>query len=224
MSVVSVKDATSSTQSLAFGINQGSVLGPKAFNICMKPLASTISNHNVPYHFLESHVQHVCRTVHMHLQRISRVRRYLTEDAAHLVHTMAISRIDYGNSLFAGITNNKIQKRQRLQNVCARVVTLTCKHEHISPTLRRLHWLSVKLRIQFKVLGQTYKTLNRLSPAYMWDMLQRYQPERWLRSKDPLLLLRPPSNTATYGDRKFACVAATLWNKLPHISSSQRRH
>ena len=58
----------------------------------------SVRNLGVDYYELismESHVQHVCRTVHMHLRGISRVRRYLPEDAAHLlVHAMTISRID----------------------------------------------------------------------------------------------------------------------------------
>ena len=38
------------------------------------------------------------------------------------------------------------------------------KYEHISPVLIKLHWLSIKFRIQFKVLLLVYKALNGLAP------------------------------------------------------------
>ena len=152
----------------------------------------------------------------MHLRNISRIRRYLSQDAAHLlVHALAISRIDYANSLLAGISVQRLQRLQRLQNVCARVVTLTPRIHHITPVLRDLHWLPVKLRIDYKVLLYTYRALHGLAPSYLSNMLVIYYPARPLRSGNKLMLCKPAVSSTTFGARTFPYVAASLWNTLP---------
>ena len=52
------------------------------------------------------------------------------------------SRLDYANALYAGMSSTNFSKVQRVQNILARVVTLTAKRDHITPTLERLHWLA----------------------------------------------------------------------------------
>ena len=56
-------------------------------------------------------------------------------------------------------------KLQRVQNNAARVVTLTEKHDHITPVLKELHWLPVRKRIEFKIPGvQVFAWNCTLSP------------------------------------------------------------
>ena len=49
---------------------------------------------------------------------------------------------------------------QRIQNSLARVITNTSKYQHITPTLKKLHWLPIKQRIDYKTCLLTYKTLT----------------------------------------------------------------
>ena len=57
---------------------------------------------------------------------------------------------------------------------------------------------------------------------YISDMLNVYQPRRTLRSMDSVTLEVPRSRTVTYGDRKFQCSSAKLWNALPaHIHEAK---
>ena len=58
-----------------------------------------------------------------------------------------------------------------VQNAAARLITLSRKHEHITPILLNLHWLPVNYRIIFKILLITYKALNDLAPTYVRDLL-----------------------------------------------------
>ena len=61
-----------------------------------------------------------------------------------------------------------------MQNSAARTLTVTRKHEHISPVLRSLHWLPLPERIDFKFLLLAFKSLNDLAPSYAEEMLVRY--------------------------------------------------
>ena len=103
-------------------------------------------------------------------------------------------------------------------NSAARLVTLTPKANHITPILRKLHWLPVSARIDYKILIMVYKCLNGTAPKYLRAMLQVYSPTRTLRSKSKNLLIEPSFNQVTYGSRAFSVAAPRLWNKLPfHI-------
>ena len=47
-------------------------------------------------------------------------------------------------------------------------------HNHISPTLRKLHWLPIHQRIQYKIAALTFKTLHHKQPSYLVDLLLPY--------------------------------------------------
>ena len=93
-------------------------------------------------------------------------------------------------------------------------MTRTRSSEHITPVLRRLHWLPVRQRITYKILLLTYKALNGMAPKYIADLLQPYTPTRQLRSSSKNLLVTPKSKLKFYGDRSFQVAAPRLWNSL----------
>ena len=97
----------------------------------------------------------------------------------------------------------------------ARLTVCIKKTDHITPVLKKLHWLPVNDRITFKLLFLTYKSLNGLAPVYINELLYHYTPCRSLRSSDSNFLVIPKTTTITYGDRSFAAIAPKLWNQLP---------
>ncbi|KAF7648158.1 hypothetical protein LDENG_00161220 [Lucifuga dentata] len=83
------------------------------------------------------------------------------QDLEKIIHAFISCRVDYCNALLTGLPNKTIKQLQLIQNAAARLLTNT-KREHISPTLKTLHWLPVKSR--------TYKSLSGLGPKYIADM------------------------------------------------------
>ncbi len=88
-------------------------------------------------------------------------------------------------------------------------------HENITPILQSLHWLPIKFRISYKILLLAYKALNDLAPAYLTNLLSRYNPTRSLRSQNSGLLVVPRIAKSTKGGRTFSYLAPKLWNSLP---------
>ena len=165
---------------------------------------------------MEDFVNSTCRAAFFHLRNISHVRPYLDRATTEkVIHAFVTSRIDYCNSLLYGASVTLIKKLQRVQNMAARIVTCRGKYEHISPVLKELHWLNVDKRIKYKVLLNTYKCMNNLSPAYLSSLLSSYEPSRQLRSSSKQLLNVPRCKLRTFGENAYCSYAPRLWNVLP---------
>ncbi len=86
------------------------------------------------------------------------------------------------------------------------------KYYNISPILQSLHWLPIMFRISYKILLLAYKALNGLAPAYLTNLLSRYNATRSLRSQNSGLLVVPRIAKSTKGGRTFSYLAqASVW-------------
>ena len=172
---------------------------------------------------MNKQVGNVCRSCYAHLRWIGQIRHYLSNvSAAKLVHAFITSKLDNLNSLLINIPAYLMRRLQLIQNNAARIVVRLQLHCHITVTLKDLHWLPVKARVEYKVLLLTYKALNGKAPIYLSDMLHYKESKRALRSSSQHLLEVPTTRLVTVGDRSFSAYAPKVWNSLPlHIRLSK---
>jgi len=84
-------------------------------------------------------------------------KRHVTSDVMnHLVMVVILSRLDYCNSLLAGLQWSTVAPLQRVQNAAARLVLGLSAHDHVSQVLIDLHWLPVHYWIQYKLALMMY--------------------------------------------------------------------
>ena len=95
-----------------------------------------------------------------------------------------------------------------------RLLTYSKKYDNISPILKELHWLTVKSRIEFKMLILTFKAYHEIGPKNLTDSLIKYTPSRTLPSTNKGLLVVRKYNLESYGKRPFSVIAPSLWNNL----------
>ena len=120
----------------------------------------------------------------------------MSKDTAHVSARSIIgSRLDYCNALLAGMSEQNLNKIQRVQNSLARVVTGTRRRDHITPVIADLHWLPVRARITFKICTLVYNVRVTQQPTYLTDLICDYTPARSLRSTSQRLLVEPPTRT-----------------------------
>ena len=159
----------------------------------------------------------ICKAANFHLRNIRAVRKYLTPEAAAIaINSFVFSRLDYANALLYGLPMAQISRLQRVQNSAARILTNKTRRENIRPELKKMHWLPITRRIQYKLLVLTYRAIEGTAPPYLCELVALHQPARELRSsEDTTILAVPRTKLKCGGDRAFQAAAPTLWNSLP---------
>ena len=121
---------------------------------------------------MDQHVKTVVRSCFFHLRRLKSVWRILGREVTlGLVSAFVTTRLDYCNSVLAGLPQASIDPLQRVQNAAAKLVAGIGTRDHITPVLRSLHWLPIRLRIQYKLCVLMHQVHIGRSPAYLADMM-----------------------------------------------------
>ena len=119
---------------------------------------------------MEPQITAICGSCGLHIHNIGKIVRYLTPRATELlVHAFITSRLDSCNALLHGLPDDQVRRLQLIQNTAARLITRTRKHEHITPVLRRLHWLPVREPIDYKILLLAFKGLHESWHLDIWQ-------------------------------------------------------
>ena len=179
-------------------------------------VASSVTNLGVR---LDRNLKITAQTSHLmsscayQLKLVNSIRANHDVQAERVVNAIFTSRLDYCNSLLAGLTVQDFTRLQRLQNAAARCVLM--RPRDLSATdMCELHWLPVRKRVYYKLLLLTYNTFNVSAPEYLVNQLQDYCPTRTLRSGDQNLL-SVKRTRIKIGDSSFAVGASILLNALP---------
>ncbi|XP_058872832.1 uncharacterized protein LOC131723237 [Acipenser ruthenus] len=154
------------------------------------------------------HISTLARTCRFFLSNIRRIRPVLTNYATQLlVQALVFSRLDYCNSLLAGLPASATRPLQLIQNFAARLVFSLPRFAHATPLLRSLHWLPITARIQFKTLVLAYRCLDQTAPSYLQTLISPYTPTRPLRSTCTRRLALPPLRSPASKARSFSTLA-----------------
>ncbi len=162
---------------------------------------------------LHEHVNYICKKGFYHVKDLFALRKFLNQKETNTAaHAFVTSILDYGNSLFYGISQYLIEKMQVLQNAAVRAVVRKRKFDKISKDRMDLNWLPIEARIKFKYLLITWKCLHGKAPCYLQDLLKQNTNTR---TQYQNTLLIPKVNNVTQGDIAFTKAAPILWNDLP---------
>ena len=101
---------------------------------------------------MDSHIKYLSRILFCQLRRIWKIHSFLSTDAVNkLAVSLILSRLEYCNSLLAGLPDNELNKLQRIQNYAARLVLR--KSRHASATKHALPSTAVKPIASFTLPG-----------------------------------------------------------------------
>ena len=181
---------------------------------------------NLGFHFdnmltMKKHINKVCSSGYFMLKNLWHIASKVTSVKlkTQLVHGCILSKIDYCNSLYYGLPNNLIHKLQKLMNAAVRFIynlTGPKRRLSISPFLKKVHFLPVKTRIDYKIALLTFKGINNQAPQYLQNLINLKSPNESLRSSTDIMILDYPSmERSEYKRRRFSYASPTVWNHLP---------
>ena len=129
-----------------------------------------------------NHVSQVIKSTRVQVRDLYRIRPLLDLNTSVLLaNALLSSRLDNCNSLFLSLTDFELRRLQLVQNSFCRVVTRSSKFSRITPQLKKLHWLPVRYRVQFKIGPITYKILTQGQPVYLRGLTHSYTSFRSTR-------------------------------------------
>ena len=174
---------------------------------------------------MKKHISKVASVCYYHLRRLKTVRRVLGEKTTtSLVTAFVSSRLDYCNSILAGLPKSSISPLH--PNSAARLIRGLGPRDHVTPSLRDLHWLPLEQRITFKLCSLMHLVNTGHSPQYLHDLVvstSDISSRSRLRSSSSRRYEIPATRLKT-GERCFSFAGPAAWNSLPASLQDIRDH
>ena len=135
----------------------------------------------------------------------------------HLVVAVILSRLDYCNSLVAGLLWSTVAPLQRVQNAAAWLVLGLSSRDHVSQALIDLHWLPVHYRIQYKLALMMYMAHTGQTTSYIKDAVTPISQDPTRRRLQSAVY--PVPRTQTQFGESILCGGWTVHMELsPRVS------
>jgi len=135
------------------------------------------------------------------LRQIHSIRRSLPrESVLTLISSLVMSKLDYCNVAFAGLSRCELDRLQSVINAAARLTVGAQRHDHITPLLADLHWLRVSKRIQYKLCVLVFNCVHGSAPRYLQEVIRpvaNVEPRRRLHSASSADLTVPATRRST---------------------------
>ena len=121
---------------------------------------------------------------------------------------------------YPGLSEKSITKLLHTQNAWARIVTRKYERRGVTQSLKNLHCLPIKWRIDFKNAVTTYKLITTGHPQYLSSRIERYsrtmrRSHRNVNVKDNSLRLAVPVTKSINSTRAF-------WSAAPDFGTNCR--
>ena len=120
--------------------------------------------------------------LYLQLKNIYKICKKLDQKTCKIIIQAIIqSRLDYCNSLLLRTSEFQLHKLQQIQNMACRIVCNLKKYDHITDSMKDLHWLKIHQRIYYKVACLMFNCIRKSAPKYLIELILPVQQKQQLR-------------------------------------------
>lgn len=121
---------------------------------------------------MRDHVRTLCGKSFATLKLLKRLFPWIPLESRRTVtQALLLSRLDYGNALLVGMPDYLFKCLQVVQNAEAKLVCNKDRYSSATECLRQLHWLPMRQRARFKLLGHTHRALHHTGPRILQNKI-----------------------------------------------------
>lgn len=163
----------------------------------------------------KENIKYVCKKMSKKVGLLGRLRNKLPFNSAVLIYKTIISpHVDYCASMLFMCNKTEMDKLQKVQNRCLRVILRCNRRTSIKLMLNTLCLLSIKQRIFYNTLVLIFKITNNLLPEYLKQKI-KYNYEVATRSLRRQSQLNVPNLRKEKTRRSIFYNGIKLFNELP---------
>ena len=163
----------------------------------------------------KDHITNLKGTCAGRLIQLSKVRGSMSKETfKNVVNATVISKINYGDIVYASATSTNLQKVQQIQNFAARVIHRVPRRHHTSELIRQLDWMKTDQMRHFHRLSMMYKCLNGMAPLYLSENF-KYNRDIHSHYTRQASNLHVPMSTSSSHQRTFYGRSIQDFNALP---------
>ena len=164
----------------------------------------------------ENHISMISKKIASGISAIKRIRYFVPREILLTVYNALVQpHFNYCSIVWGNCNKGLSQKLQKLQNRAARIITFSGYDVDTDGIFKSLNWKKLDHQRMIDKCIFMYKTLNRLTPAYLTSkFIDRNDTTSYsLRNSENKLAVPQPHTE--YFKRSFSYSGAVLWNKLP---------
>ena len=163
-----------------------------------------------------THINKLYSSLCHQLKNIQNIRGKLDFEAAKtVVQALILSKLDYFNSLSVETPECHLSWLQYIQNMTCRVVWNLRKYDHVTASMKSLHWLRVWECISYKIACLVHQCKVRSAPQYLVDLLPIAAHNHSLRSSTSGNLQTAKCKTSLAKEGSFCSPGLKIWNSIP---------
>jgi len=130
-----------------------------------------------------------------------------------IVNALVFSKLYYCCNVWSNTSEYNLSRVQAVQNFAARIVSNSCKYDHISLILKDLKWLPVTQQLYYRHAIIAFKCMSGCAPASLFSKYIKRATITRRTTRNFHMLNIPLFKTAT-GQRTFHFRTVKLWNSL----------
>ncbi|CAH2095156.1 unnamed protein product [Euphydryas editha] len=195
-------------------------ISPILYDNVIIPYSSVVKNLGIFFYVNLSWVHHIkelSKKTFAAVRSLRRLQSFLPiSTKTMLAQSLLLSVLDYADASYPNITEEQLNKLERLQNVAIRFVFGLRKFDHVSEFRAKLKWLPIRLRRNLHILSLLYCVLfSPTSPTYMKEKFEFIGDHSKVLRSSENLTLRLPMHKTKFFKQSFEVQAILLWNALP---------